>query len=293
MKHGSAHAYVELKCRCDECRIASNQRASKNRRRIAYGLPSQFVDAAPAKAHLQWLLSKGWGVPKIAELTGLHRTTIRQLAYGRSPAEQTHSRQGRPAQISKILRRNSEIILGLKFSLDESSPCTSIDAQGFIRRAEALACMGYSFAWQADQIGLTKTNFHKMLTQQKVFAKSLRKLDALFRQYAFTKRVPNNWHDQAAITRTLARAQKHGWVSAMGWDDIDTDVQPVESVKDKTLIDLVKIDLFIHGEKLKLSSEEKEEAFVRLVRAGMTTNQAGVRLSMNTAKVKRLAEELS
>jgi hypothetical protein len=293
MIHGTAHAYIEKKCRCDECRIASNLRASKNRRRIAYGLPTKFVDATPAKEYLQFLIVSGWGIRKISELTGLHRTTVRQLAYGRSPAEQKHSRLGRPAQISRILRKNSDLILGLRFSLEDSSPCNSVDAKGFKRRAEALAVMGYSFSWQATQLGVSPQNFFTMMRQDKVFAKNMLKMDSMFRDYAFTKRVATNLREQQSITRTIRYAKKHGFVSAMAWNDIDTDARIAEVDVDKTLVDSVKVDLFIEGAKVKLTKFERDEAFKRMTRSGLSASRAGMRLNWSGSTISEKTKELA
>lgn len=81
-QHGTRAAYVADRCRCSDCREANRVDAAARRRAVAYGRWQPFVDAAPARRHIERLRAAGVGINQIIALSGVGSGTIRQLVYG-------------------------------------------------------------------------------------------------------------------------------------------------------------------------------------------------------------------
>ena len=224
MKHGTAHAYIELKCRCAECKNENRLRAARTRRLKAYGRwETKFVDAAPVREHLTTLQAQGWGAKKIAELSGVPFTSVRHLMYGRSPAEQTWSRQPRPAEITKLLRTNAEKLLALQYSVEASIGGTLVPSLGARRRAETLVFQGYSFNWQAQQLGALLANYKLSLEGEFITAERWHAIKKLYDEHVWTPKVGRTHAERVAISRCKNLARKNNYASPYYWNDIDTD----------------------------------------------------------------------
>lgn len=113
-EHGTRACYVfgvepgsdrSKGCRCDPCREANRSYArerDRRSRRVAYGIEHHeppYIDAAEVRAHLRWLARQGIGLRRIAELTGLSRTTLARIGRDGRRCE----RRVTPATAEKIL----------------------------------------------------------------------------------------------------------------------------------------------------------------------------------------------
>jgi hypothetical protein len=98
-RHATRTAYVKDQCRCAECRAANSAASRTAYRARVLGRWAPFVDAAPARAHIETLRDAGIGVDQIARLAGLPSSHIRELVP-------THEPAGDRSNESALRRRN-------------------------------------------------------------------------------------------------------------------------------------------------------------------------------------------
>lgn len=86
-------------CRCDECRTANKlyerERASR--------LEPPYVDAGPARQHVEELMAAGVGMKTIAARAGVPHGTLSKLIYGDSQRNMAPSKRVRPETLAKLL----------------------------------------------------------------------------------------------------------------------------------------------------------------------------------------------
>lgn len=104
-QHGSHAKYAVDRCRCDQCRRAQRE---YNRNRVrAIARPDEvwcpYVDAGPAREHVEWLASCGVGLKTLAKLGGIPHGTLSKLIYGDPQRGMQPSLRIRPATAQKIL----------------------------------------------------------------------------------------------------------------------------------------------------------------------------------------------
>lgn len=276
--HGTANSYVNGKCRCDVCRKAQTARARKRTRAQAFGRwESAFVDAEPARDHINKLRALGVGVKQVAKLTGIASSVLGALVFGRGPSQQGSYERPRPATISKIRRENEQKILAMTFDVFTLTPGTNVAARGTHRRIQALCAIGYSLSFQAECIGWNTTNFAMLLKRDAIQVKTLLDVMAMFDEYSLTPRKSDVHQIKGGITRVKRLARKNKWVPPMAWDSIDFDDAP--PVPDATaVVDSVKFDLLADGYAVKLNREERFAAIEQLLGLGLSWPQIDERL---------------
>lgn len=79
--HGTVTRYINQGCRCDPCRTA---KAVYEGNRLRGKRVHQFISAAPARKHVRFLLTNGWGSKTLGERVGVSRHTILNLAAGKT-----------------------------------------------------------------------------------------------------------------------------------------------------------------------------------------------------------------
>jgi hypothetical protein len=85
---GTRSRYV-AGCRCEPCVIANRTYArnlDRHDRRVRWGIETHtnpLVDATEARNHLLWLQSRGIGLRRLHNVTGLSRTTLHEIRSGR------------------------------------------------------------------------------------------------------------------------------------------------------------------------------------------------------------------
>jgi hypothetical protein len=140
--HGTRAKYVVEKCRCDPCtaanRVYARERERRiNRDRLGTGPPhAPYVDAAPAREHLEWLSSVGVGRRTIAQRTGVSLSALLDIKTGRH-------RRIRPETESKILAVG-------KFDRPKS---TRVDATETFALIEDLLYLGLTKVRIAEALG--------------------------------------------------------------------------------------------------------------------------------------------
>ena len=84
---GTRSAYASG-CRCEPCTVANRLYARELRRhhvRVSYGIETHvdpYIDAAEARAHLEWLSSQGVGRRAVSAATGLSQSNLMKIRSG-------------------------------------------------------------------------------------------------------------------------------------------------------------------------------------------------------------------
>jgi len=249
-------------CRCDDCKAANRAAASHRDRQILYGRWRPYVDAEPAREHLQVLSAAGIGWKRAAELAGLSGGAVSKLLYG-GPGDRPPSRRIRP--------ETAEAILSVKPSVGQLAPGALTDITGTRRRLQALVATGWSQARLASELGLTRANFGTMMRCDQVTAGTARAAREL---YDRLWKQPPPEHDQRtkiAAARARNYAVARGWVPPLAWDDDvidDPDGRPADDWKRP-------------ARPKRHSAELAEDAEELFRREGYTREHAAARLGVS------------
>ncbi len=216
------HGYARYKldgCRCNTCRRAVSQYNRKHAMAVTAGTWCAYVDAEPARQHVKAAKAAGIGWRRIADVTGVARSTIKHLLYGR--VGRAPSQRIRP-QVAAML---------LSFQIDGSvlAAGANVDATGTRRRIQALACLGWTLTSQAEHIGWKVSNYTSLLGRGQVMKATADKVLALYEELSM-KRAPAGLG--STRVRNLARAR--GWKPPLAWDDETIDdpaAKPIGAVK--------------------------------------------------------------
>ena len=291
-RHGTAYAYQEFGCRCDVCKQYNTVRARELRKAKVYGrFESKFVDCQPAREHVQSLLNQGWGFRTIAELSGVGLGQLQKLVNGRSPGEMKQ-KYPRPQHLTRILKSNAEKLLALHYDVNKTLDGANVPSVSTIRRMQALVAVGYSLNWQAQQIGWQVQNYLTIMKRPQVAATTHRLVKDLFEQYAYTRRTGDTKELKYSINRSLNYAKKHGWVTAMAWDDIENDSAPA-SVEDVYTVDTVIVETLLSGQHVPVPYGTKRLYAKAMLQYGVTQAFVAETLRMNNAELKRVRGELT
>lgn len=202
-RHGDYGWAKNNGCTCERCR--KRVRAYDNRRSllIAAGRWQPYVDAQPVREHVRWLGEHGIGVARVRELAGVHSVTMQRLLYGH---------RGHPPS-SKMRPHVAARILAVQPGLEAFADGAQIDATGTRRRIQALARMGWPGTEVGRRIGAPQSQVSKMCREAKVYARSARKVAAVYRLLVQTP-PPDTW----VTRRTIAMAERKSWPGPFAWD---------------------------------------------------------------------------
>ena len=212
-QHGTRAAYVADKCRCPECCTAQATYEQKRIRAHAYGRwTSTFVDAEPARRHVNTLRASGIGRRRIAELADVSTGALGRLLYGRAG--------GPPSP--RISTTTAQRLLAVPIpAVTAFAAGALVDALGTRRRIQSLAWIGWSIPQLAARSGVDKQSLHRALRHEQLTAATAVAVRDLYdRLWNVTPR-PSDRATATAVTRTRNRASAHGWHPPMAWDNID------------------------------------------------------------------------
>ena len=136
--HGKRAKYVMERCRCGPCRGANTDYARERdraARRPGGGAPA-YVPAGRIKEHLEWLRDGGVGLRRVAEVSGVSRSALTDIAAGRQ-------RRLRPATGERIMA------VGRR----DAAAGALVDGAGTWELLERLLAAGCSRTWIARQLG--------------------------------------------------------------------------------------------------------------------------------------------
>lgn len=209
------HGVIDSRCDHPDCRAAFARYAKRWRIDRSRGL-FRKTDTDAVRLHIAALRGQGWSLRAIAGAAGISPTAVSRYAAG----------QGICIKTAAIA------ILSLDPDTLPSRPSRGtnqvfVSRVGTVRRIQALMAIGYS---HTDLIRAGINRSHNLLSQQ-------------------GRWVTRTTHDKVAdVYRTLAtrpgptpraarEAAKRGYVSPIGWEDIDHDVAPYLDDDGAELID--------------------------------------------------------
>jgi hypothetical protein len=252
---GTRSRYNQKDCRCKDCREAQRVYHADRRRKVAYKQWNPWVDAEPARQHLQELQTAGVGRRRISELTGLDQANIWRIQHG----QPKHCKQP-PKQIR---RATADSILAVSASIEMLAGTALVDATGSHRRLQALVAVGWSQRRLAVRLGISPANFGSMMRRPRVLASKARAIRDLYEELWDTVPECRSTQERLAVTRSRNFAAAHGWAPPMAWNDEDIDNPDATPSLDAAScgVDEVAIERALAGDKtVPLTKEERAEA---------------------------------
>ncbi|MDA0251782.1 MAG: DEAD/DEAH box helicase family protein [Actinomycetota bacterium] len=167
---------------------------------------SAYVDAEPARRHIQSLKAAGIGVRRIAELAGVDRGVILKMLRGRTDRGTGPSRKILGELAAKLLavpQPDSAAAL--------AAPGALIPARGTVRRLQALVADGHPRSFLAGRLGVSPGNATRLFedTTTQVTAATARKVAALFEELKTTP---------GTSSRALNDGRRNTWPRPLEWD---------------------------------------------------------------------------
>ena len=208
-EHGTLTGAKYHTCGCLPCRAEAARYEDRRRRLIAYGRWQPLVDAEPVRRHINMLRAAGLGPKRIAALTGVSQPTIVAIIY---------SIQGRPPA-RRVRSETAAAVLALRADLTALHPLALTDGAGTRRRGQALCCLGWSFAAQAERLSRLPSSYRVTMTQQRVTVGTALAVRALFSELSMTPAPPG-----ISASRARRHAERNGWLPPLAWDDELLDV---------------------------------------------------------------------
>ncbi len=138
----------------------------------------------------------------------------------------------------------------------------SLPAIGTMRRLQALAALGHTFARIADGLGMSQAGAHHLATRDRAYvrATTAAKVDALYDAWSMTLPPETTSAERKAATYARGVARKHGWAPPLAWDDIDTDPRPLQpTAARRSVVDVAVIDRILGGDWHLASTATVEE----------------------------------
>lgn len=212
-QHGTRACYVLDRCRCIPCKDANRAAERQRTRDHLYGRWNGYVDATPAREHVQRLQAQGMGWKRIARAAGLDTSVVWKLLYGDASRNLAPSKRVRPVTAEKLL--------AVRLDLADGLPVGGI---GTARRIQALVALGWSMSKIAARLGILRANFtpiaHGRRDVKQATAKAVRDL---YDELRDTEPPRDTHRDRIAYSRARNFAAAHGWALPMAWDDESID----------------------------------------------------------------------
>lgn len=251
--------YLHHGCRDEECRAGMARRARERRAEIQSGTYVRGrVDAAPVRAHLEWLRDHGLGITQIARETRIPKVVLAGICWG------AKDREGRRYVRQRVTARYAHRILVLQPTLDMYADGAKIFATGTRRRIEALGCLGWTHAAIARHCGISDRRVSYVAHSDRVTARLARIIARAYEELWDTAPVPRTNGEQEQVRRTLERAARLGWAPPLAWDDIDNDPSPHDPERSDD-VDVIAVELAVRGgARVQLTRTERHEAVRQL-----------------------------
>ena len=208
--HRSLYCVKQFGCLRPECRARCNEYTRRRYRRVAYGTWQPFVDAAPVRAHIDYLRAAGAGTVPIARAAGVSTATIARILYGQ---------QGQRPNAT-VRTQSAEAILAVTLDDCHIPDGARIDATGTRRRIQALVAAGWSFTALEPEIGIHNRHLGAVARADYVTAAIARKVRIAYKRLVQTTPEQAGVPSQAqALARRVAR--RECWHGPLAWDSID------------------------------------------------------------------------
>lgn len=268
-QHGTSSAYLHGKCRCDRCRTHRSEMQSTRRKSIAYGrYQNAYTDAEPVRQHLLWLMTMGLGMNRIAILSGVNHRTITQIIKGRSELEIL---KGRPAVLTRIYKTNAIRIMAVKPDFHGLSKSTQISSLGFIRRVQALNCIGYTIPMLSEMLGYAGSSIYPMMKNKKITLANHERMVELYDRLSLTPWTPKDPQEAIETDKYRKRMLNRGYLPPMAWDDIDHQDRIISP--DPLTFDDLFHDVMLGTSKVAVPESLRPQFYVALKKQGWNMQQ--------------------
>lgn len=226
-KHAAVSTcFVQHQCRCTSCVEAHNARERNRQKQKAYGrFDTGLVDAEPVRQHVLELIEFGIGYKRIAALAGVGITAVRSLVWGR---QDPGPRYGEIPK--RVAREKAQKILAVQPLVENLGSRRSVPATGTHRRVQALVARGWSVSRIGRELGFEAGNFHAVMHREHVGAETHRQVAHLYERLWNVEPPRAEWREKIAYSRSVAYAQRRGWLPPLAWDDIENDPEPERTV---------------------------------------------------------------
>jgi len=245
--------------------------ARDRRRAIAYGRwnPTQLVDPAPVREHIAELRAFGLSLEAIAVMAGEHPTSLSTLVQ-----------PGHAEYLKYVTDDRAERLLAVRFDLNAVPAGKRVSMVGTTRRIEALAYMGWSQKWVADQMGMSVQAVSQFRAAKRptITVENARTVRDLFDTHAMT---PGPW------TKSARWARSHGWLPPLAWDDIDDPREVPNMGADTDTADETAVERLVEGRPVTATDTEKAAALAILVSNGIPDAEIAARLRVSDRTVLR------
>ncbi|GAA2159203.1 MULTISPECIES: hypothetical protein [Glycomyces] len=211
IKHGSLAGSKVHRCKCALCRETARIYDANRRRLVAYGRWHTLIDAEPVRHHVQALQAEGLGWMRIARLAGLSTSTVWKLLYG-----DPHRGLG-PSK--RVKTSTAEKLFTVRADLQSLAGATTVNAIGTRRRLQALVAIGWSQNSLAEQLGMLRANFGRMMRSERVMVRTAKAVRALYDERWNQAPPQSTPRERFSVTYALKYAEDKGWVPPMAWDD--------------------------------------------------------------------------
>lgn len=201
-------------CHCTRCTRANRAADNHRTRMLLYGTWQPYVNAGPAREHVQMLSRAGIGWRRVAALAGVSTGMISQLLYG-GPGGRPPSRRIRPRTAAAILAVQPGVtVLALR---------ALIAAHGTHRRLQALVAIGWSQNQLAIRLGMALRNFCRLMRSGQVTVVTARAVTVLYDEL-WDQPAPEAEHrEKIAASRARNYARARAWAPPAAWDDDEID----------------------------------------------------------------------
>ena len=168
-RHGTRVAYVTDGCHCTPCRAAN--RADERHRTAALrnGCWEPFVDAAPARGHLQLLRQHGVGLDQIVKISETPKTHHPPGAAGTAHIAPSNPVGNRPTECWPF-----------EPSPEHLAPRSQVDATETHARIETLVEAGHSIPELARALGKSSVSLRRTLDRRTVTAQTALSVSNLY-----------------------------------------------------------------------------------------------------------------
>lgn len=276
-----AHGYARYKrsggCRCNVCGYATSEYNARRLAAIAAGTWQPYVDAAPAREHIARLAAVGVGPVRIARLSGVSRSTIKDVKSGAT-------RRVRPEVAASLLAVPA---------VPMPRTPVGLDATGTKRRIGARAAQGWTLTHQARELGMSIHNISDLMRQKWVTPRMAQRVADVYDRMCW--QLPPD-PDSPAAKRSRLWAARHGYPVPLAWDDetIDDPAASPEGVpaRDPDELDPVRVSYVCAGKPVpELTKAERHAAAVALMAAGHTLKETSRRVHLDRRTVHKLLTE--
>lgn len=214
---GSQKHHYDDERPCEPCRLAGNRyRVRWDKERQLKGALPRVVDGTPAALHVQTLIAAGMTAGLIAERSGVSRATVETVRAGIRP---------------RLRRDNANALLGVSH---EPMPTGTVPSIGSVRRVQALAMLGWTYADIANRgpDSLQRATIARFMCGPKFVRVETRdSIRAVYDELSMT--VPPPSRDASTARR---RAQQKGWAPALSWSNIDDATETPTGIYDPSRV---------------------------------------------------------